>query len=345
MATTTIPKGSWQVYTRVDTFSANTQGNWIQNLHRWNLTAGYVEFAWEVVRASDASLIVDGSVTAVKIAAGSITSNEIAANTIVAGDIAAGTITATQIAAATITAANIAAATITAANIATDTITADKIAANAITATEIAASAITTDKINAGAITAAKLATTELITVSAQIKDAVITSAKIGDLQVKSAQIDDLTVGTNKITGQAVTVPITYTGADATITSAGGIYTVLEMPSFIAVGDANGGGVMAVYYATFDGSWYEDAGQYINFYADYNNGSGYILLGSQTVGTATTSGDTRSSIPIAIAQSSSGIQYVKYKITVQVIKVNTTGGTLNPSYHRSIKLAILGAKR
>ena len=41
---------------------------------------------------------------------------------------------------------------------------------------------------------------------SARIQDGAITSAKIGNLQVQSANIADLTVGTNKITGNAVTV-------------------------------------------------------------------------------------------------------------------------------------------
>lgn len=88
-------------------------------------------------RAANAELIVDGSITALKIAANTITANNIAANTITAAKIAANTITAAQIAANTITASQIA----------TDTITAGQIASGAITAAEIAAGAITTDKL------------------------------------------------------------------------------------------------------------------------------------------------------------------------------------------------------
>lgn len=88
-------------------------------------------------RAASGELIVDGTITAAKIAA----------NTITASKIAAGTITTAEIASATITAGNIAANTITASQIATDTITAGQIAAGAIGASEIAASAIIASKL------------------------------------------------------------------------------------------------------------------------------------------------------------------------------------------------------
>ena len=59
-------------------------------------------------------LIVDGAITAVKIAAGAVTASKIAAGTITANEIASGTITGAKIAASTIGATNIAAGAITA---------------------------------------------------------------------------------------------------------------------------------------------------------------------------------------------------------------------------------------
>jgi len=79
-------------------------------------------------RRNDGNLIVDGAITADKIAANVITAAKIAANTITAAEIAAGTITATEIDTASlqadiVTAAAIAAVDITAANITGGTIT------------------------------------------------------------------------------------------------------------------------------------------------------------------------------------------------------------------------------
>jgi hypothetical protein len=133
-------------------------------------------------KVADAQLIVDGSITAGKIAAstitgsliaattiagsniiaGTITSSLIAAGTIVAGNIAAGTITGSLIAATTITGSKMVANTITAAQIAATTITAAQIAANTITAAQIAAGTITATEIAAGTITASQLSATAI---------------------------------------------------------------------------------------------------------------------------------------------------------------------------------------
>jgi hypothetical protein len=80
-----------------------------------------------IERANDGNLLVDGTITAAKVAAGTLTANEIAANTITGGKIAASTITSS----------NIAANTITASNIAADTITGDRLVAGTVTASRI----------------------------------------------------------------------------------------------------------------------------------------------------------------------------------------------------------------
>lgn len=87
LATTTIPKGSWQSYTGLDQFVANTSYNGMQYRHRWNLTAGYVEFCWEIVRAGSSDLIVDGAITAIKVAANAITADKIEAGAITAAKV------------------------------------------------------------------------------------------------------------------------------------------------------------------------------------------------------------------------------------------------------------------
>ena len=95
------------------------------------------------------SLIVDGTITAGKIAV----------NTITAGNISANAITTDELATNAVTAVKVSANAITATKISAGAITADKVAANAITAVKIQAGAITTAKITAGAVTATTIAT------------------------------------------------------------------------------------------------------------------------------------------------------------------------------------------
>lgn len=77
-----------------------------------------------VRKAYNASLIVDGTITAAKIVAGTITANELAADSVTSAKILAGTIVASDIASATITGTQIAANTVAASNIVAGTITA-----------------------------------------------------------------------------------------------------------------------------------------------------------------------------------------------------------------------------
>ena len=108
--------------------------------------------------AARGELIVDGAITAVKIAAKTITAAQIAAGTITATELGAGSVTAGKIAAGSITATELAANSVTALQLAANAVTAGKIAANAITANELAANSVTTAKIAAGAVSATELA-------------------------------------------------------------------------------------------------------------------------------------------------------------------------------------------
>jgi len=140
MANTVIPKGQWVTYVNTREFNNTVNGeHFIEHRWRSNLTAGYVEFVWEVVRANNAELIVDGAITATKVAANAITADKIEANAVTADKIIANAIVS------------------------------DKIAANAIIAGKIATNAITADKIEAGAVTAAKISVTSLSAITADV--------------------------------------------------------------------------------------------------------------------------------------------------------------------------------
>ena len=103
-------------------------------------------------------LIVDGAITAEKIAANAVTAAAIAAGAITTAKLAAGSITAGIIAADAVTAVHIAAAAVTAGAIAANAVTASTIAASAVTATALAAGSVTTAKIATGAVTANEIA-------------------------------------------------------------------------------------------------------------------------------------------------------------------------------------------
>jgi|GEM_PF-3006579 len=113
---------------------------------------------YRIEEMTTSTTIVDGTITADKIAANAITADKVAANAITANKIATNAITAIKIAANAITAIKIAANAITADKIAANAITADKIAANAITANEINVESIFAEDVTAtGTISGAKL--------------------------------------------------------------------------------------------------------------------------------------------------------------------------------------------
>ncbi len=123
--TFTVPDGA--VYAWVDcvvTPSALTTGSY---------QVGFISCQ----RKNSSNLIVDGAITASKLAAGSVTTTALAAGSVTSDGIASNAITAGKIAANAVTAGTIAAGAVTA----------GQIAAGAIGATQIAAKAITVDKL------------------------------------------------------------------------------------------------------------------------------------------------------------------------------------------------------
>lgn len=114
-----------------------------------NPNAGVHVQWWQprMYRAANASLIVDGSITASKLVAGAVTADKLAANSVNASKIVAGAITASELASNAVTSVKIA----------SRSITADKIAVGAITAEKLAATAITGKTITGGHINGATI--------------------------------------------------------------------------------------------------------------------------------------------------------------------------------------------
>ncbi|GES45829.1 hypothetical protein RsS62_50810 [Rhizobium dioscoreae] len=125
----------------------DTKNGWVRLQGQYTIPAGWTKALMALVvekadgagsscywskpvmrRASSAELIVDGSVTASKVAANAITVGKLAANAVIAGTIAANAVTAGTIAAGAVSAAQIAA----------DAITADKLASNSVTTDALA---------------------------------------------------------------------------------------------------------------------------------------------------------------------------------------------------------------
>ena len=153
-------------------------------------------------RCADANVIVDGTITAGKIAANAITAAQIAAGAITSAQIAAGTIQAANIAANAITAAQIAANTLTAAQIAANAITAAQIAAGTITAAQIAAGTIQASNIAAGAITASQLAANSVT--ATQLAAGSVTAASIAANAITAGQIAAGAIGAQQIAAHSI---------------------------------------------------------------------------------------------------------------------------------------------
>lgn len=168
-----------------------------------------------MTRAADGKLIVDGAITAIKIAANTITANEIATGAITADEIAAGAVTATKILANTITANEIATGAITADEVAANAITAAKIAANAVvagkidagavTTTTLAADAVTADKLDADAITAKHTLTGPTIRTAVSGERLEISTTELSAIRFYSGAVQELEPG--RITADVVDEP------------------------------------------------------------------------------------------------------------------------------------------
>ena len=146
----------------------------------------------EMFNMTTSQLIVDGAITADKVAANAITAGKIAANSIFASNINANAIGASHIVGNAISTNHISANAVTTTQIAAGAVTANEIAANTITGNKISARTIDAGRIIAGAITANELAVNS------------ITAAKIAVGAVGASQIaanaitaDKMVIGLN----------------------------------------------------------------------------------------------------------------------------------------------------
>ncbi|MDD7465529.1 MAG: phage tail protein [Actinomycetaceae bacterium] len=157
-----------------------------------------------VVRAADATLIVDGSVTARSIAAGTITGDKIAASTITATNIKAASITSDKLVIANgfITTAMIKDAAITDAKI--GSLSAGKITTGTLAAARIAAGSITSDKLTIanGFIKTAMIADAAIT----NVKIANVDAAKITTGYLAAARIKAGTITGDKFASNAIQV-------------------------------------------------------------------------------------------------------------------------------------------
>lgn len=138
--------------------------------------------------------------------------------------------------------------------------------------------------------------------------------------------------------------PYSYQCTNTTPTFTGAI-GVIESP-WINVGDATDGGAIIVFYATLDGTIAADAGQHIYMMLDRQDGNGYLIVAETVVGTRTSSGNTTSSIPMAMIYTANNVQNIRIKLVTGTRRVDLSPGTgSNPSNLKNVTLSVMGAKR
>jgi hypothetical protein len=207
-----------------------------------------------IMKKYGGNLIVDGAITAAKIAANTITSNEIAANTITATQIAADTITSNQIASNAITSNEVAA----------NAIIAGKIATNAVTAATIAAGSVDATKIN---VTSLSAITADLGTVNAGTLNGVTMNLSGAGLNVNGAGSIQVTASDKWGANAAIKLQ------NADITGLNGLYMK-------DVADNEGEGVLFLKNGKVAGDYTDSINDYYTLRVD---GAGTLLLDGKPV--------------------------------------------------------------
>ena len=124
-----------------------------------------------------------------------------------------------------------------------------------------------------------------------------------------------------------------------------GAVPVIETPQ-ITVGIDNTAGLQIVFYATMDAAHTLDCGQDLFMMLDKSDGNGYLLVGSQRVGTRTYSGDTKAILPITMTYTANNLQYARIKIVSGTRLVDGSPGQgSNSSYLRNVTVSVMGVKR
>ena len=122
-----------------------------------------------------------------------------------------------------------------------------------------------------------------------------------------------------------------------------GASTAIETPT-VTVGVDSTAAVQIVYYATLDAGTAVDAGQHLFMLLD--TGVGYRLVAQTVVGSRTSSGNTYTSLPIAMTFTARNLVTARVKIVTGTRRVDLGAGTgSNPSWLRNSTISFMGAKR
>lgn len=175
----------------------------LTNVHNFQVSARKISFK----KKSSGELIVNGTITADKLAANSITTDKLQAGVVTTDKLQANSVDANKIKANSIQTQHLQA----------NVISSDKLQANSVQAKHIQAGVITADKIQSGTITA-----DSGILANASIGSAQIQEASIGSVHIKKGAVDSLAIGQAAIQTAHIGQAQIQTGniKDASITSA-----------------------------------------------------------------------------------------------------------------------------
>lgn len=187
-------------------------------------------------------------------------------------------------------------------------------------------------------ITADQITTGEFITTSAQLADAIISTAKIGDLQVD----------TIKIANNALTVPYLATAPGGGFTPLSGEVTLVETP-FIDIGSPGQQATCLIsYFSTAHTSslagYGGDAACDFKMYIDKNDGSGWVFIGSQSIGFDVASGTGYFRMPVSMVISEDAIETAKFRVTGQCV-TGPNGAAATGIWVINHNLSIQGMKK
>jgi len=148
-------------------------------------------------------IVIDGSISTVKLADGAVTAVKLGTNSVISVKILDANVTTSKLADSAVTSVKLADNSVTTLKIVDSAVTEAKIANDAVTTVKILNNNVTTGKIADSAVTAVKLASDSVTTV--KILDANVTTAKLADLAVTTAKLEDGAVTTVKLENDAVT--------------------------------------------------------------------------------------------------------------------------------------------
>ena len=222
---------------------------WVRSVNQSDVHSAFTSVATGNFTNIAAGDIVDGSITAVKIAARAVENSKIAVNAIQGDVIAAGAIVEAKLGTDAVTNAKIADNAVNTAQIVADAISTAKIATGAITSSELGTDAVTNAKLADNAVQTAQLADNAIT--STKITDNAITSGKIVANAITTAKINAGAVVANSISSNAITaVKIAADAVTADKVAANSIVAGSIVSNAITTAKINAGAVVADSIAT-----------------------------------------------------------------------------------------------